>query len=58
VRNDPGNKNIPIIITSAVGERPIRQQFGDFQAYLRKPFRIDELLETVGRLLAGKDGPD
>lgn len=53
VRRNPAYRNIPIIITSAVGEAPIRQHFSGFEAYLRKPFRIDDLLVSVKRLLAG-----
>lgn len=51
VRAHPDHRDIPIIMTSAVGEAAVRQRFADFQAYLRKPFRIDELLQTVRRLL-------
>lgn len=42
---------IPIVMTSAVGESAVRKQFGGFQAFLRKPFRVDELLVIVSKLL-------
>jgi CheY-like chemotaxis protein len=51
IRGNAGYQDIPIIMTSAVGEAPIRQHFSGFQAYLRKPFRIDDLLATVKQLL-------
>lgn len=51
LRADPAWQAVPIVITSAVGEQAIRQRFEDFQGYLRKPFRVDDLLRTVGRLL-------
>jgi DNA-binding response OmpR family regulator len=40
-------------MTSALSEEAVRQQFSGFQVFLRKPFRIDELLMTVGRILRG-----
>jgi CheY-like chemotaxis protein len=51
VRGDPEKRAIPIVMTSAVSEQAMRQQFNDFQVFLRKPFRVNELLEIVGRLL-------
>ncbi len=54
LREDPAYRTLPIVITSAVGEQAIRQRFDDFQGYLRKPFRVDDLLRTVGRLLDGQ----
>jgi CheY-like chemotaxis protein len=51
VRATPGFERTPIIMTSAVAEAPIRAHFSDFQAFLRKPFRSEELVEVVGRLL-------
>jgi CheY-like chemotaxis protein len=51
VRADPDLRAIPIVMTSAVTEEAVRQQFSDFQVFLRKPFRVDELMEIVSRLL-------
>jgi CheY-like chemotaxis protein len=51
VRANPEYANIPIVMTSAVGEAAVKDRFGDFQAFMRKPFRIQELLETVERLI-------
>jgi len=50
VRSDPAYRHVPIIITSAVGEQAIRQRFTDYQAYLRKPFGVDELVQSVRKL--------
>jgi DNA-binding response OmpR family regulator len=52
---------IPIVMVSAVyrGERvahDLRQNYG-VEAYLEKPFRIGELLETVTQLLSGQVPP-
>lgn len=51
VRENPDYAAIPIVMTSAVTEQAVRQQFNDFRVFLRKPFRVNELLEIVGRLL-------
>ena len=51
VRSDPAHGHVPIIITSAVGEQAIRQRFTDYQAYLRKPFGVDELVQSVRKLV-------
>jgi DNA-binding response OmpR family regulator len=46
-----GVASVPIIMTSAVSEAAVKDRFADFQAFLRKPFRIRELLETVEQLI-------
>ena len=45
-------KNIPIIMMSAVGESVVRERFDGYTAFLRKPFRISALIDTVRRVLA------
>jgi CheY-like chemotaxis protein len=56
IRATPGFEHTPIVMTSAVAEAAIRMHFSDFQAFLRKPFRTEELLEVAGRLLKGTGG--
>jgi CheY-like chemotaxis protein len=51
VRAEPSFKNIPIIMTSAIAESGVRARFSEYQAFLRKPFRIQELLDAVEKLL-------
>jgi CheY-like chemotaxis protein len=53
VRDDPDLRHIPIIITSAVAEAQVRLRFAGFNAFLRKPFRLQDLLEVVRKLLHG-----
>lgn len=55
VREDPEFRHIPIIITSAVGEAQVRLRFAGFNAFLRKPFRVHDLLELVKKLLKSVD---
>jgi CheY-like chemotaxis protein len=52
IRGSSAHADVPIIMASAVSEAAVRQRFAGFQAFLRKPFRIEELLETVGKLLS------
>jgi CheY-like chemotaxis protein len=52
MQTHPAFKNIPIIMTSAVGESVVRERFDGYTAFLRKPFRISALIDTVRRVLA------
>jgi CheY-like chemotaxis protein len=52
MRAHPAFKNIPIIMMSAVGESVVRERFDGYTAFLRKPFRISALIDTVRRVLA------
>lgn len=54
VKGNPDYRDIPIVMTSALSEEAVRQQFNGFQTFLRKPFRIDELLQIVRRMLGGQ----
>jgi CheY-like chemotaxis protein len=51
VRVDESFKDVPIIMTSAISESAVRQRFERYQAFLRKPFRIQELLDVVQNLI-------
>jgi len=51
MKQDPALHNIPIIMMSAVGESLVRERFDGYSAFLRKPFRINILLEVVRRVL-------
>jgi CheY-like chemotaxis protein len=51
LRANPTFKDVPMIMTSAVDRAAVSQRFAGFQAFLRKPFRIQELLDTVSSLV-------
>lgn len=51
MKDDAAFKNIPIIMMSAVGESLVRERFDEYTAFLRKPFRISALIDTVRRVL-------
>jgi len=51
MHSNPAHRNVPIIMMSAVGESVVRERFAGYTAFLRKPFRISALMETVRRVL-------
>jgi CheY-like chemotaxis protein len=51
MRDNPAYSNIPIVIVSSVPEESIRARFDTYQAFLRKPFRLSELLAIVRGIL-------
>lgn len=52
MKANPAFRNIPIIMMSAVGESVVRERFDGYTAFLRKPFRLSALIDTVRRVLA------
>ncbi|MDA0674510.1 MAG: response regulator [Cyanobacteria bacterium] len=56
IKNNPSTQDIPVVICSSKGEEFDRywgmKQGAD--AYVAKPFRPDEMVETVKQLLRGK----
>ncbi|WP_008308787.1 response regulator transcription factor [Leptolyngbya sp. PCC 6406] len=56
IKNNPGTQDVPVVICSSKGEEFDRywgmKQGAD--AYIAKPFRPDEMLETVKQLLRSK----
>ncbi len=56
MRENPALRGIPILMVSAVGETQLRKRFDAYQAFLRKPFGIPILVETVRKLLPSASG--
>ncbi len=56
IKNNPGTQDVPVVICSSKGEEFDRywgmKQGAD--AYISKPFRPNEMVETVKQLLRGK----
>ena len=56
LRQDPATRDIPIIVASARGREPAED--GLYERFLHKPYEIEDLVETVRRLLPGSgSGP-
>jgi two-component system response regulator VicR len=51
IRAMPAFATLPILMTSGVAEAALKEYDSLLSAFLRKPFRIDALLEIVRRLL-------
>lgn len=42
---------VPVILASALPEKTIGERCSGYQAFLRKPFKIERLMEEISRLL-------
>ena len=51
LRADPQFAHTKIILNSGLPEGAIRDQFDGYDAFLRKPFRVERLLELVGQFI-------
>jgi len=51
IRAMPAYSTVPIVMISGVAEAPLKPYQPLLSAFLRKPFKIDALLEVVRRLL-------
>lgn len=58
VRRNPATSQTPFIFMSGTSEQVVRQTFRDYDAFLSKPFEVDNLLALVERLIAiGRTSP-
>lgn len=53
LRAEPATRGIKILMNSALPEASVRLQFAGYDAYLRKPFRVEAALQLIGQLLEG-----
>ena len=51
VRDDPAYRHLPIILASVMDEAAINAKFSDYNGFLRKPFRLADLVDRVATLL-------
>jgi CheY-like chemotaxis protein len=51
MRADDKLRDIPIILTSALPERTIRERCAGFDIFLRKPYKTERLMEEIAKLL-------
>lgn len=58
MRSNPAYRDIPIVMTSAASESAVRARFDGFAAYLRKPFKISDLIRIVEGLLRSSPTED
>ena len=51
IRSDKRLRDIPIILASALPEMTIRECCDGFSTFLRKPYKIEELMEEISKLI-------
>jgi CheY-like chemotaxis protein len=51
LRADRVHQRLPVLMMNGLTESIVRRRCRGYQAFLRKPFTLDELLGTVARLL-------
>ncbi|MDB5107733.1 MAG: response regulator receiver protein [Candidatus Binatus sp.] len=51
IRSDKRFREIPVILTSALPEKTIRERTDGFNAFIRKPYKTERLLEEIERAL-------
>ena len=56
LKSEPGLKQVPIVVLTSMDQESNRTKLLalGIQAYITKPFNLQELLKTVGRLTNGK----
>ena len=53
MQSDPNLRTLPVVMMSALPEVAISSQIGGYAAFLRKPFKINLLLNVLTRVLSG-----
>ena len=51
IRSDRRLRDIPIILASALREQTVKERCDAYDAFLRKPYKTDQLMEEIARLL-------
>lgn len=56
IRKQTRTVKTPVVMMSGIPESMVRRRHAGFDAFLRKPFGLDDLLKVVKQLLKGGDG--
>jgi DNA-binding response OmpR family regulator len=51
LRADRVHQRLPVLMMSGLTESIVKRRCRGYQAFLRKPFTLDELLGTIARLI-------
>ena len=54
---DPGLRDIPVVVMSSMPEMTIAERCSGYVTFMRKPFKLFQLLDVVERVLGGGSGP-
>jgi CheY-like chemotaxis protein len=55
LRAEAATAKLPVIMVSAVDEASVRQYTTKYDLFLRKPFRVNELMQAVQSLIGGRE---
>lgn len=63
MRETEAHRNIPCIIMSSVPEASVRRHIDGYAGFIRKPFKLTDMVQLVGRVLgterqAGRETPE
>ncbi len=53
---DPTLRGIPVVMMSSMREVAVAERCAGYVTFMRKPFRLTELLDVVERVLGGGEG--
>ena len=56
IRSDQRLRDIPIILASALPEKTIRERCDGYTTFLRKPYKTEELMEEISKLIDHSPG--
>jgi len=56
IRSDKRLRDIPIILASALPEKTIRERCDGYTRFLRKPYKTEQLMEEISKLLDRPEG--
>ena len=56
IRSDSRLRDIPIILASALPEKTIRERCDGYTTFLRKPYKTEQLMEEISKLLDHAEG--
>lgn len=51
LRADSAHRDVPFVLMCALPEEAIRDRIDGYDAFIRKPFRIQTMLDVLGRLI-------
>lgn len=54
LRADSRYDGVPVLLSSALPEATIREHCDGYDAFLRKPYKTEKLLETIARLIGSR----
>ena len=52
IQSEPSLAGVPVVFMSSLPEAAIREHVSGYASFLRKPFRIHQVLDTLTRVLA------